>query len=67
MRSPAAAVEAKARVLGRLVPGCRKLPLPLILDEVSDYIAALGVQVRAMSVLAGVLSGLGGGSLAMRS
>lgn len=54
-RSP---VEVKIRVLGRLVPGCRKLPLPSLLDEAADYIAALEVQTRAMSMLAGVLAGL---------
>ncbi|CAI9118901.1 OLC1v1020528C1 [Oldenlandia corymbosa var. corymbosa] len=51
------AFQRKARVLGRLVPGCRKQPLPVILEEATDYIAALEMQVRAMSALADLLSG----------
>ncbi|EXC06350.1 hypothetical protein L484_006372 [Morus notabilis] len=47
----------KVRVLGRLVPGCRKQPLPVILEEATDYIAALEMQVRTMSALAELLSG----------
>ncbi|KAG6575121.1 Transcription factor bHLH, partial [Cucurbita argyrosperma subsp. argyrosperma] len=50
------AVQRKVRVLGRLVPGCRKEPLPVILEEATDYIAALEMQVRAMSALAELLS-----------
>ncbi|CAL5184264.1 unnamed protein product [Lathyrus oleraceus] len=51
------AVQRKVKVLGRLVPGCRKEPLPVILKEVIDYIPALEMQVRAMSALADFLSG----------
>ncbi|KAG5559814.1 hypothetical protein RHGRI_003192 [Rhododendron griersonianum] len=56
------AVQRKARVLGRLVPGCKKEPLPVILEEATDYIAALEMQVRAMSALAELLSISGSGS-----
>jgi len=52
-------VQRKTRVLGRLVPGCRKQPLPVVLEEATDYIAALEMQVRAMAVLADLLTGPG--------
>ncbi|GFQ03211.1 transcription factor bhlh147 [Phtheirospermum japonicum] len=50
------AVQRKAGVLSRLVPGCRKQPFPVVLEEATDYIAALEMQVRAMSALAELLS-----------
>ncbi|KAE8725383.1 bHLH148 protein [Hibiscus syriacus] len=56
------AVQRKVKVLGRLVPGCRKQPLPVILEEATDYIAALEMQVRAMSAIADLLSGAGAAS-----
>ncbi|KAL4579242.1 hypothetical protein LXL04_015380 [Taraxacum kok-saghyz] len=50
------AVQRKTRDLGRLVPGCRKQPLPVVLEEVTDYIAALEMQVKAMAALANIFS-----------
>ncbi|KAG1338817.1 transcription factor bHLH147 [Cocos nucifera] len=59
-RSPV--LQRKARVLGRLVPGCRKLSFPTLLEEASDYIPALEMQVRVMSALAAMLSSSGAGA-----
>ncbi|KAG6582161.1 Transcription factor basic helix-loop-helix 147, partial [Cucurbita argyrosperma subsp. sororia] len=49
-------LQSKARLLGRLVPGCRKQPLPVILDEVTDYIPALEMQIRVMSAIVNLVS-----------
>lgn len=50
------AVQSKARFLGQLVPGCRKQPFPVILEEAIDYISAVQMQIRAMTDLADRLS-----------
>ncbi|KAL1211770.1 Transcription factor [Cardamine amara subsp. amara] len=50
------AVGNRVRVLGGLVPGCRRTALPELLDETVDYIAALEMQVRAMTALSKILS-----------
>ena len=52
-------VQRKARDLARLVPGCRQLPLQDVLEEATDYIPALQMQVRVMTAIAELLSGAG--------
>jgi hypothetical protein len=38
------ALKERLRVLGRFVPGCRKLPAPALLEETADYVAALEME-----------------------
>ncbi|OIV91785.1 hypothetical protein TanjilG_14364 [Lupinus angustifolius] len=59
--------QRKVKVLGRLVPGCRKEPLPVILEEAIDYIPALEMQVRAMTALSQLLFASSGGGAASSS
>ncbi|KAL0910228.1 hypothetical protein M5K25_021188 [Dendrobium thyrsiflorum] len=49
-------VRDRLRVLSRLVPGCRKLSAPTLLEETADYVAALEMQVKTMRALADALS-----------
>lgn len=45
------AVQRKVKVLSRLVPGCRKQSLPVVLEETTDYIAAMEMQIRTMTAI----------------
>ncbi|KAG2315246.1 hypothetical protein Bca4012_066047 [Brassica carinata] len=55
------AVQSKVKLLSRLIPGCRKQPLPVILEETTDYIVAMEMQIRALNA---IISAVGSGSSA---
>lgn len=61
-KPPPPPIILKVKALSRLVPGCRKLSLPNLLEETTDYVAALEMQVRAMAFLTGLLNGEAAGS-----
>ncbi|KAJ0233029.1 hypothetical protein HA466_0286920 [Hirschfeldia incana] len=45
------AVQKKVKFLSRLIPGCRKQPLPVVLEETTDYIVAMEMQIRALNAI----------------
>uniref|UniRef100_A0A1J3CDL0 BHLH domain-containing protein n=1 Tax=Noccaea caerulescens TaxID=107243 RepID=A0A1J3CDL0_NOCCA len=45
------AVQRKVKLLCRLIPGCRKQPLPVVLEETTDYIVAMEMQIRALNAI----------------
>nr|QDL88341.1 transcription factor bHLH149-like isoform X1 [Cymbidium ensifolium] len=49
-------VRDRLRLLSRLVPGCRKLPVARVLAETADYMAALQIQVNTMRAFVDALS-----------
>ncbi|KAJ0238441.1 Transcription factor bHLH147 [Hirschfeldia incana] len=51
-----ASVQRKVKALSRLVPGCSKQTLPVVLEETTDYIAAMEMQIRTMTAILSAVS-----------
>uniref|UniRef100_M4D8C5 BHLH domain-containing protein n=1 Tax=Brassica campestris TaxID=3711 RepID=M4D8C5_BRACM len=45
------AVQRRVKLLSRLIPGCRKQPSPVGLEETTDYIVAMEMQIRALNAI----------------
>ncbi|VVA90739.1 unnamed protein product [Arabis nemorensis] len=52
-------VQRKVKLLSRLIPGCRKQSFPVVLEETTDYIVAMEMQIRALNA---IISVVGSGS-----
>lgn len=55
-------LQQRVRLLRQLVPGCRILSLPDLLEETTDFIPALEMKVRSLAALLERLSGGGAGT-----
>lgn len=53
IRSETGSVASRLQTLRELIPGSRRLDTPVFLEEVTDYIVALKMQVQAMQALTG--------------
>jgi len=53
IRSETGTVASRMQTLRELIPGSRLLDTPVFLEEVTDYIMALKMQVQAMQALTG--------------
>ncbi|KFK23124.1 hypothetical protein AALP_AAs72355U000500 [Arabis alpina] len=49
-------VQRKVKLLSRLIPGCRKQSLPVVLEETTDYIVAMEMQIRALNAIISAVS-----------
>lgn len=53
IRSETGSVASRLQTLRELIPGSSRLDTPVFLEEVTDYIVALKMQVQAMQALTG--------------